>query len=87
MMTPVQKKARADRAWDLGLRTALVLGPFLAGTLIAHEIRINRLEDVSITSKELRDDFPPAWLHEDIQELKAGQKDIRVRLRELEQRR
>ena len=90
-MTSLESRDRGDRWWDVALKFAvpLVIGAF--GMSINHEIRISRIEENRFTNADgaalearVLDKLPPQWLREQVNEIKAAQKVMLDRMRELE---
>jgi hypothetical protein len=91
-----EQDSKMGRFWDVSLKLLVPLVLVLGSTLIAHEVRIARIEasdmyhmkeaDLINMERRIGSMLVPSWLKEDIDDIKAGQKDIILRLRALEQR-
>ncbi len=84
-----------DRAWDIMLKVTVPVTTLIAGTIVAHEIRLTRIESTSFTKKDgfaLERDLKewvdvriqPAWRPEDLTEIKGVLRSISDRLHSVE---
>lgn len=67
------------------------LSIILAGTVIAHEVRISVIEsnrftdsDANLMFEKIRAELPPEWLKAKVNEIKTDQKEILRRLSYIE---
>lgn len=92
---PEQKKPTSnglsERIWDMATKAAVPLSLLIGGAMVAHEIRITKLEETRFTTidaermrREIESSYPPPWLRAQILEMKASLAEINTRLRDLE---
>jgi len=90
-MTPSAKQSNNDRIWDIATKAAIPLSILLVGAVIVNRISIREIQVTRFTDKDgaqLKDQIllerPPAWLKEDIIEIKGLLRDFDTRLRRVE---
>lgn len=84
-----------SKVWEILMKATVPLSVIIGSALVTHEVRIAKLEESRFTGSDgvklerdirayVQDSFPPNWLREDIQEIKASMKSIEGRLRKIE---
>ena len=79
------------RVWDILFKVSVPLVLLLGSVLVTHEVRLSSIESNRFTNRDAQElerrilaGVPPAWLREDIREIKEGLDRLLVRLRALE---
>ena len=86
-----------SKIWEIALKALVPISILIGSVLIAHEVRISKIESNRFTDKDaavheaamkeyVLQYSTPSWLRDDITEIKDTLKAVQSRLRELERK-